>query len=78
MDMSNVIRQGPIWQEEKNRHNNLGLCRYCGEPGHIAIDNKNPALLATKKLAAGIFTGNLRALVPYKSLSVEETETSLG
>ena len=26
MDMSNVIRQGPISQEEKDRCNSLGLC----------------------------------------------------
>ena len=29
MDVSNVIRQEPILQEEKDRRNNLGLCRYC-------------------------------------------------
>ena len=49
MDVSNVIRQGLILQEEKDRRNNLGLCRYCGEPGDIVIDHRNPALLATKK-----------------------------
>ena len=78
MDMSNVIRQRPISQEEKDRCNNLGLCRYCDEPGHIAIDHRNPALLATKRQAAGAFTGNSMALVPYKPLPVEEKKMSLG
>ena len=78
MDVSNVIRRGPISQEEKDRRNSLGLCRYCGEPGHIAIDHRNPALLATKRQAAGAFIGNSMALVPYKPLPVEEKETSLG
>ena len=49
MDVSNVIRRGPIAQEQKDRHNNLGLCHYCGKPGYIAIDHRNPALLATKR-----------------------------
>ena len=78
MNVSNVIRQGSILKEEKNRYNSLGLCRYCGKPAHIAIDHKNPTLLTTKKQAAGVFMSNSMALVPYKSLSVEEKETSLG
>ena len=78
MDVSNVIRRGPISQEEKDRRNSLGLCHYCGEPGHIAIDHRNLALLATKRQAAGAFIGNSMALVIYKPLSVEEKETSLG
>ena len=78
MDVFNMIRQGPILQEEKDKRNNLGLCRYCNKPGHIAIDHRNPALLATKKQAVGAFMGNLMALVPYKPLPVEEKETSLG
>ena len=65
-------------QEKKDRRNNLGLCRYCGEPGHITIDHRNSALLATKRQAAGAFMGNSMALVPYKPLPVEEKETSLG
>ena len=78
IDVSNVIKQGPILQEEKDRRNSLGLCRYCGEAGHIVIDHTNPTLLATKKQAVGALTGNLMALVPYKPLLVEEKETSLG
>ena len=78
MDMSNMIRQGPILQEEKDRRNNLGLFRYCGKLRHIAIDHRNPALLATKRQATDAFTGNSIALVPYKPLPVEEKETSLG
>ena len=77
MNVSKVIRQGPISEEEKDRHNNLGLYRYCGKPEHIAINHRNPALLATKRQAADAFTGNSMALVPYKLLSVEEKKTSL-
>ena len=73
-----MIKQGPILQEEKERRYSLGLCRYFGKPGHIAIDHKNPALLATKRQAASALTGNSMALVPYKSLFVEEKETFLG
>ena len=47
-DVYNMIRRGPILQEEKNRRNSLGLCYYCGEPGHIAIDHRNSALFAIK------------------------------
>ena len=78
MDMSNVIKRRQISQEEKDRCNNLVLCRYCGKPGHIAIDHRNPALLATKKQVAGAFTGNSIALVSYKPLLAKEKETSLG
>ena len=78
IDVSNVIRQELILQEEKDRRNNLGLCHYCGEPGYIAIDHRNAALLATKRQAAGAFMGKSMALVPYKPLPMEEKETSLG
>ena len=78
MDLSNVIKRGPISQEEKDRYNSLGLCRYFGEPGHIAIDHINPTLLATKRQVAGAFTSNSMALISYKPLSVEEKKTSLG
>ena len=78
MDMFNVIRQGPILQKKKDKYNSLGLCRYCGKPRYIAIDHKNPALLATKRQVADVFMGNLMALVLYKPLLVEEKETFLG
>ena len=78
INMSNVIRQGPILQDKKDGCNSLGLCRYCGKPGHIAIDHRNPTLLATKKQAAGNPMGNLIALDLYKPLFMEEKETSLG
>ena len=77
-DMSNMIRRGPILHEEKNRCNSLGLCHYCVELGYIAIDHRNSALLATKKQAADIFTGNLMAWVPYKPFLVEEKKTFLS
>ena len=78
MDMSNIIRRGPISQKKKDRRNSLGLYHYCGGPGHITIDHRNPALLATKRQVAGVFMGNSMALVPYKPFPVKEKETSLG
>ena len=78
MDMFNVIRRGPILQKENDRCKNLDLYRYCGKPRHIAIDHKNPALVATKRQAAGAFTGSLMVLIPNKPLFMEEKETSLG
>ena len=78
MDVSNVIKQGPILQEKKYRHNNLGLCHYCSKSRHIAIDHRNPALLTTKKQAARTFRDNSMALISYKPLPVEKKETSLG
>ena len=76
MDVSNMIRQEPILQEEKDRCNGLGLCHYCGKPRHIVIDHRNLALLATKRQVIGTFTGNSMALIPYKPLLVEEKEMS--
>ena len=49
MDVSNVIRQGLILQEKKDKQNNLGLCYYPGKPRHIVIHHRNSTLLATKK-----------------------------
>ena len=77
MDVSSVIRRGAISQKEKNRHNSLGLYCYYGKPGHIAINHKNSALLATKKQIVNTFTSNSMALVLYKPLSMEEKETFL-
>ena len=77
IDMSNVIRREPILQEEKDRCNNLGLCRYYDKLGYIAIDYKNLVFLATKRQVAGAFIDNFMALVPYKPLFVEEKERSL-
>ena len=53
MDVSSV-RRGPLTAEEKERQNKLGLCRYCSQPGHIAMDHKDPNTLLAKRLAAGI------------------------
>ena len=48
------VRQDPLTTEEKERWNKLGLCRYCGQPGHIAIDHKDLNTLQAKRCAAGI------------------------
>ena len=53
MDVSSV-RQGPLTPEEKERRNKLGLCWYCGQPGHIVMDHKDPNTLLAKRRAAGI------------------------
>lgn len=75
--MSSANKRGPLSQEEKDRRNNLGLCRYCGEAGHIAIDHKNPAVLASKRQAASTVTTNSMALVPYDpSVSASESKDS--
>ena len=44
MDVSSV-RRGPLSTKEKERWNKLGLCRYCGQPGHIAKDHSDPSTL---------------------------------
>ena len=54
MDVSSV-KQNPLTTKEKKSKNKLGLCRYCGHPGHIAIDYKNPNTLLAKRCAAGIY-----------------------
>ena len=53
MDVSSV-RRGPLSAEEKKRRNKLGLCQYCGQPGHIAMDHRDPNTLQAKHRAAGI------------------------
>ena len=53
MDVSSV-RRGLLTTEEKERRNKLGLCRYCGQPGHIATDHNDPNTLRAKCCAAGI------------------------
>ena len=53
MDVSSVKR-GPLTAEKKERRNKLGLCRYCGQPGHIAMDHRDLNTLLAKRRAAGI------------------------
>lgn len=73
-----MVRQRLISQEEKDRHNSLGLCHYYGKLRHIAKNYRNRILLAIKKQAVGIFTNNLMTLVPYKPLFVKKKVMSLG
>lgn len=73
-----MIKQELILQEKKDERNDLGLCHYCKEPGHIAIDYKNSALLATKKQTASALKNNSMALIPYKAVPLEEKEMFLG
>ena len=53
-DVSSAERQGLLTIEEKERRNKLGLCRYCGQPGHISVDHNNVNTLQAKRRAAGI------------------------
>ena len=54
IDVSSASRRGPLSAEEKERRNKLGLCQYCGQPGHIAMDHRDPNTLLAKRRAAGI------------------------
>ena len=54
MDVSGVGKRGPLSDEEKERRNKLGLCRYYGQPGHIARHHSDSAMLLAKCRAAGI------------------------
>ena len=49
MEIGALGRRGPLPAEERARRDRMGLCRYCGEPGHIAINcpNKPQSRLAT-------------------------------
>ena len=52
--MSYANKQGLLTAEKKERRNKLGLCRYCGQPGHIAIDHQDASTLQAKHCAASI------------------------
>ena len=54
MDLSSADKRGPLTAEKKKRQNKLGLCRYCGQPDHIARDHSDSAMLLAKRQAAGI------------------------
>ena len=54
MDVSSAGKRGPLTTEEKERRNKLGLCQYCGQPGHIALDHRDHNTLQAKRRAAGI------------------------
>ncbi|KAG2190784.1 hypothetical protein INT47_000266 [Mucor saturninus] len=36
IDATRMAPRGPLTPEEKDRRRNLGLCLYCGQPGHMA------------------------------------------
>lgn len=78
INVSNMIRQGLILQEEKDKRNSLGFCHCYGKSRYIAIDYKNPTLLTTKKPAIDTFTGNSIVLVPYKPFPMKEKKMFLG
>ena len=61
MDMSFAGKRRPLTAEEKERRNKLGLCRYCGQPGHIAKDHNDVNTLQAKRRAAGLVAAGLTA-----------------
>ena len=73
MDVSSV-RRGSLTAEEKERRNKLGLYRYCGQPGHIAIDHRDPNTLLAKRRAAGIHEMTMALSNTTASLSNNTSE----
>ena len=66
MDASFTGQRGPL-AAEKERRKKLGLCRYCGQPGHIAKDHNDANTLQAKRRAAGLSkldVGKPRAKAP--------------
>ena len=61
MDVSFAGKQGPLTAEEKEQRNKLGLCRYCGQSGHIAKDHNDANTLQAKRRAAGLVAAGLTA-----------------
>ena len=72
MDVSSV-RRGPLTTEEKERWNKLGLCRYCGQPGHIARDHNDSNTLLAKRCAAGIYE---MTMTPSNTIALSENTPS--
>ena len=78
MDLSSGGRRGPLSEEEKERRNKLGLCRYCGQPGHIAKDHSDANTLLAKRCAAGInemTISSASASTPTTSSSLENASS---
>ena len=75
MDVSSVGKRGPLSDEEKERRNKLGLCRYCGQPGHIARDHNDSVTLLAKCRAAGINEMTLTSSAPLPSENASSLST---
>ena len=80
MDVLLVGKRGPLSEEEKERRNKLGLCRYCGQPGHIARDHSDLATLLAKRRTAGInemtISSTLLSLISLSSTSASLLENA--
>ena len=72
MDVSSV-RRGLLSAEEKERWNKLGLCRYCGQPSHIARDHKDSNTLLAKRHAAGIHE---MTIAPSNTMTLSSNATA--
>ena len=77
IDMSYADKQKPLTVEKKKRQNKLGLCRYCGQPGHMAKDHNNTSTLQAKRHAAGIHAMAIASWSP-KNMSSLENMSSLS
>ena len=71
MDLSSAGRQGPLLEQEKKRRNKLGLCKYCGQAGHIARDHSDLTTLLAKHRAAGINELTIYSAPPTPASSSE-------
>ena len=75
MDISYAERQRPLTAEEKERQNKLGLCRYYGQPGHMAKDHNDASTLQAKRYAVGIHAMAIASL-SSENMSLENTLSS--
>ena len=72
MDLSSVKR-GPLTAGEKERKNKLSLCRYCGQPDHIAEDYNDSNILLAKRRAAG--AAGIHEMTMVLSKTLENTRS---
>ena len=77
MDLSSAGKQRSLMTEEKERQNKLGLCRYCGQPGHIAHNHSDSATLLAKRQAAGIYEITMAPLATLSPLSENASSPSI-
>lgn len=56
MDLSASRRRGPLTPEERAHRLSLGLCLYCGKPGHIALQCPTRKALDSTRLNAAVLS----------------------
>lgn len=75
MDLSSGDWRGPLSEEKKKRRNKLGLCKHCGQAGHIARDHSDPNTLLAKRRAAGINEMTVSPAPPIPASSSENVSS---